>query len=132
MNRPAHYQRVEREWWVILDRAMKTLGELPPIDLQWSDAVGSKPRHFADAGNGLVRVHPKLEQQDITVIRGVLAHEVGHICDPYLEVNEFDSERRADKIAEMVTGWRIYYGVDTVQRAGPGARGVSPRPRGLK
>lgn len=123
---------------------------VPPVDVEVTSKVRLKPRHFADIDVNddpiLIRIHPDLETGPITRLRGVLAHEAGHLLDlVVLEEGPFrricrelgyrytkDEELRADILAEWATGWRIYYGPDLVQRAGTGARGISPRPSGLR
>lgn len=61
------------------------------------------------------------------VVRGLLAHELGHAADP--DVWLPGSEQRADDIAERATGHRIRYTRRLrVQTFGPG---IYPRPSDL-
>lgn len=125
-------RRVEDEWhWIALCLYENGVESLV---LEESTAMRVEPRHFADCGGGVVRVHPELEEQPISRIRGVLAHEAGHVLDREFDLfdEELDPERRADLLAFYLTGWTIYYDDELVQRAGPGARGTTPRPRGLR
>jgi len=113
---------------------------LPPIVIKMDCSFAKKPRHFA-AQQGLVpcTVHlcPDLAEQPITRIRGILYHEFGHIVQNLedmikgrVDTEDRDYEQDCDYKIEAVTGVRIYYDDDLLQRAGPGARG-KPRPKGL-
>lgn len=82
-----------------------------------------------------------LAEQPITRIRGILWHEMGHIIckvvGPPTDWEHpggfgFDEEQLADLAVEGLCEVTIYYDDDLVQRAGPGARGDSPRPKGLR
>jgi len=82
-----------------------------------------------------------LAEQPITRIRGVLWHEAGHIICDVLGLPEsweppagvgLDDEQQTDLAVFAVCGVRIYYDDDLVQRAGPGARGYTQRPGGLR
>jgi hypothetical protein len=82
-----------------------------------------------------------LAQQPITRIRGILWHEMGHIiCKVVGPPTDWeqpagfgaDEEQLADLAVEGLCGVTIYYDDDLVQRAGPGARGDFPRPKGLR
>jgi hypothetical protein len=131
-------KRVRAEWRRIAGYLLEV--EVRPPRLEESTAMRTKPRHFADYGSGIIRYHPELEDALLTNIRGVLLHEAGHVLDDELESEEVveicrgekDAEQRADILAQWLTGWTIWYGPDLVQRAGPGARGVRPRPRSLR
>jgi hypothetical protein len=82
-----------------------------------------------------------LAEQPITRIRGILWHEMGHIiCQVAGPPTDWeqpggfgaDEEQLADLAVEGLCGVTIYYDDDLVQRAGPGARGDFPRPKGLR
>lgn len=137
------------EWRSIYARVIGLYDNAPEVEVEITSDVREKPRHFADVELSrpvVLRLHPELISGNITRLRGVLAHEAGHILDLSLMGDqEFravcrrlgypyttDRERRADILAEWVTGWTIYYDGDLVQRAGPGARGTTPRPTRLR
>lgn len=102
--------------------------------------VHDLPRHYAMAGlektGPVVLVAPELANKPAVVQRGVLAHELGHVVAaltiPPKRHGHDAGEREADRIAEDALGMPIYYGKDGVQRMGKGAKGVRPRPRGLR
>lgn len=132
-------------WSDVLARALAVMPDLPEIKIVVDPSVRTKPRHYAAVTMGrspvLLAVHPDLEDQPISRLRGVLAHEMGHVADDHdgfasLGVSraavKHDPERAADALAEAITGWKIYYDEELVQRAGPGARGQRPRPPGLR
>jgi hypothetical protein len=106
-----------------------------------SSQVHDSPRHYGDASidreGPFVRVAPELARMPTSAINGVIAHELGHILvllkiEPMKQGHDA-AERQADRVAEKVFGKKIYYDrVDQVQRMGQGARGVRPRPKGLK
>jgi hypothetical protein len=75
----------------------------------------SKPMHVAI-------VRRLLDLPDRNVV-GVIRHELGHLADKRL--SDPGRERRADQIAEYVTGQRINYDANDIQTTG---RGRSPRP----
>jgi hypothetical protein len=58
-------------------------------------------------------------------VLGVLLHEFGHLVDTS---DAPGAERRADRIAERVSGMRISYDADDLQTVGEGTR---PRPAHL-
>lgn len=47
-----------------------------------------------------------LELDKETII-GLIIHEIGHLCDPFVESE--GREQRADDLAELITGHRISY-----------------------
>lgn len=92
-------------------------------------------RYYPD--RRLVTIAPELLEARDTMMRGVMAHEIGHACVmsglvPSRAGSYDEEEREADRAAKAVLGLTIYYGPDGVQRAGHGARGVTPRPAGLR
>ena len=111
---------------------------LPPIVVRMDCSFAEKPRHFAaQEGNSTIYLCPDLADQPITRIRGILYHEFGHVIqrmeklfNGHVELGDRDYEQDCDWKLEQVTGVRIYYDDDLLQRAGPGARGKK-RPRGL-
>lgn len=113
---------------------------LPPIVLSMDCSFAEKPRHFA-AQEGIspptIYLCPDLADQPITRIRGILYHEFGHIIQKLeklfngkVELDDRDYEQDCDYKIEAVTGIRIYYDDDLLQRAGQGAHGKK-RPKGL-
>lgn len=71
-----------------------------------------------------VTIAPKLLRQPEAVVRGVLAHELGHAL-AFCAGDVQHSERTADELAGAVVGVRIRYNAQDVQTAGAGR---SPRP----
>lgn len=132
-------KKVQRVFDEILSRARDITGRMPPpVDLEVDCSCRVKPRHFAcvdtSALVAVIYVCEDLNKQKISTIRGVLAHELGHVYyDVYhVAADERDPELGADLAAETVLGWRIYYDPESLtQRAGPGARGLFPRPKNL-
>lgn len=114
--------------------------DIPVPTLVVDEVAGDSERHYGyyDNEQNVIGVAPDLEDQPETLIRGVLAHELGHalvrLLLGYTDTRaRYDAaERQADRAAEDVLGLCIYYGPDGVQRAGKGARGVRPRPLGLR
>lgn len=100
------------------------------------DAGGGRHYAYYDRVLYVVGYSPYLEDASDALIRGVIAHEIGHVLVDKLELRGARgidaSERQADRVAEEMLGLRIYYGSDDVQRAGQGARGRRPRPCGLR
>lgn len=114
---------------------------LPPIVIRMDCSFAEKPRHFA-AQEGIapptIYLCPDLADQPITRIRGILYHEFGHIIQGLekmfkgrVDTENRDYEQDCDWKIEEVTGVKIYYDDDLLQRAGPGARGKK-RPKGLR
>lgn len=85
------------------------------------------PRAFAATDGDTVFVRPKLAEQKVERIDGVLMHEIGHViliqsgCEDH-------TERECDACAEGAFGVAICYDADDVQTTGLGVR---PRPRHL-
>lgn len=85
------------------------------------------PRAFAATDGDTVFVRPKLAEQGVERIDGVLMHEIGHViliqrgCEDH-------TERECDACAEGAFGVAICYDADDVQTTGLGVR---PRPRHL-
>jgi hypothetical protein len=122
---------------------------LPPIVVRTDCSHARTARNYAaimaDTRPVELYLCEDLAEQPITRVRGILWHEVGHVLD---ELNIWsptwdctaavaswqgsDSEQRADFLVAHCCGVCIYYDDDLVQRAGPGARGTWPRPRGLR
>jgi hypothetical protein len=131
-----------RELRVISEEVQEGLGlPLPPISIRMTCFFATKPRHFA-AQEGfrpaIIYLCPDLADEPITRIRGILYHEFGHLLQNYekaitgvVDQGGRDYEQDCDHKVEAVTGIRIYYDSERLQRAGPGARGRRPRPRGL-
>ena len=111
---------------------------LPPIVVRMDCSFAIKPRHFAaQEGVSTIYLCPDLADQPITRIRGILYHELGHIIQKLeklingrTELDNRDYEQDCDYKIEAITGVKIYYDDDLLQRAGPGARGKK-RPKGL-
>lgn len=113
---------------------------IPKVVIKPDCSCRKRKRHFACTDFSTdpvsILVCPDLVDEGISAIRGVLVHELGHLVEAtrwwYPFPKGLDAERRADILAEATTGWKVYYDQNTlVQRAGPGARGVWPRPKGL-
>jgi Zn-dependent peptidase ImmA (M78 family) len=106
--------------------------------LVFTSAAGDTARHYGyyDKTLNVIGLAPDIGDQPETLIRGVLAHELGHALVRLLKLGTargYDAEeRQADSVAEELLGLCIYYGPDGVQRAGKGARGTRPRPAGLR
>jgi len=137
------------EWESIYGQVEAMFPGSPEVLIEVTPEVREKPRHFADVELShpvVLRLHPELVTGKVSRLRGVLAHEAGHILDLGLLSDQgfqrvceslrvpysTDEERRADILAEWLTGWVIYYDEDLVQCAGPGARGMTPRPHHLR
>jgi hypothetical protein len=107
-----------------------------PPSIRVHGSAGDAGRHYAyyDRADNSITVSPDMEQAPETLIRGVLAHELGHAIIESAHVQPAgDPEQAADSFAEVFLGWHIYYDADDlVQRAGPGACGIRPRPAGLR
>jgi hypothetical protein len=137
------------EWNSIYAMLQQTFESDFRVVLVVDPTVRTEPRHYAAVTMGgnptLLYVHPDLYDAPVSLIRGVLAHECGHILDAQLTpasvrrlchdngvAYSSSEERRADALAEIALGWHIYYSrEDLVQRAGPGARGLVQRPQEL-
>lgn len=122
------------------DDAAKTHPQIKTAGLGVDSSIHKTPRDYGMAAlnkaGPMVYVAPELAQQPTSVIKGVLAHELGHVAawlGPYPVPKGYDAtERQADKIAEELFGLKLYYNKANVQCMGPGAKGTRPRPRGLK
>lgn len=132
--------RVLREFESLLDCYLRVMGRAPAIDLLVDSTVREKPRHFAavDLSSEPYQlfVHPDLEDQPLQRIRGILAHEFGHVADAEgmtcgCRICRGDLERLADCLAEVIFGVRIVYDDEDVQQVGRRTRGRWPRPKGL-
>lgn len=136
-------------WNVIYNQVLELLPKAPRVVVTITPELRTEPRNFADidleARPIELRLHPDIFCPPIARYRGVLAHEAGHLVAYCLGESgyktlcqrtglpSFDSEElRADQLAEVVTGWHIFYNPnDLVQRAGIGARGLAMRPKEL-
>ena len=85
------------------------------------------PRAFAATDGETVFVRPKLAEQKVERIDGVLMHELGHVI-LIQRGYEDHTERECDACAEGAFGVAICYDADDVQTTG---LGVHPRPRHL-
>jgi hypothetical protein len=110
--------------------------------------VHDTERHYAETGkNGRgqvwVTVAPSLGLLPMTKIVGVIRHELGHAAifhgfEPRVRgktarLAQYDRvERQADRVAEKLSGAKIYYDAKNIEVAGPGARGKRPRPAGFR
>lgn len=104
-----------------------------------NSTVHVSPRAFAmtHVSTRKIEVHvaPELALEPISVIRGVIRHEYGHVLAALTKKGAkskaYDAiERHADKIAEKVFKSKIYYdkrGVETTS-----STGTRPRPAGLR
>lgn len=85
------------------------------------------PRAFAATDGYVVYVRPKLAEQTVERIDGVLMHELGHVI--LIQSGYPDhTERECDACAEGAFGIAICYDADDVQTTGLGVR---PRPAHL-
>jgi hypothetical protein len=140
---------IDTIWLEVLVRCRDRIGVFPRVVIREDASLRTKPRHFAavstwsslhEEGPVVLYIHPELEHQKLSRLRGILAHEAGHIAIDHKLVTEkelpglkkLDSEVQADVAATYATGWKIYYDKSLVQLAGPGARGSWPRPDGLR
>jgi hypothetical protein len=122
---------------------------LPPIIVTMDCSHARSARNYAGivASGRPIRLYlcEDLAEQPVSRVRGILWHEIGHVlddlevwaptsdCDPAVATwRGLDSEQRADFLVCTVCGVRIFYDEGMVQRAGPGAKGEWPRPRGLR
>jgi hypothetical protein len=110
--------------------------------------VHDTERHYAMTGKNAkgevwVHVSPALGLLPISKVRGVIRHELGHAAilhgyEPMVSgktktLAQYDRrERQADKVAEQLSGAKIYYDAKTIQASGPGASGTRIRPKGLR
>jgi hypothetical protein len=150
---------VMRELERIFDRAAAAFDaiteDMPDVVVTTSCAHAVSKRNFAAVSplSDPVQLYlcADLTHQPITRIRGILWHEAGHVIlertrrafrqllgvfpledDPKHPLYGLDEEQKTDAIVQLTCGVKIYYDDDLVQRAGPGARGIRPRPAGLK
>lgn len=83
-----------------------------------------------------VHIAPELAFEPATVQRGIITHELSHasfLLGYGKAPADYDANERAtDRRAEEVTGLKIYYDKRGVEVAGKGAKGVRPRPDGLR
>lgn len=108
--------------------------------LQTHESAGDDGRHYGRyyPDDNLIVVAPDLEDAPDDLIRGVLAHELGHAIAAWLpeatrKLTYDENERYADSLAEDALGLLIYYDPDDlVQRTGAQVRGIRPRPKGLR
>jgi len=121
-------------------KAAEKYPKVVQTSLRLDPSIHKKPRSFGMAGieksGPTVYVAPELAKQSLTRIQGVLGHELGHIIVliGYLPAKRgYDAtERQADAVAEDAFGQKMFYGKDDVQAMGRGAKGVRPRPKGLR
>ena len=117
--------------------------KLPPIVVRTDCSFATSKRHFAGVitGNVVVMyVCPDLANQPISLIRGVLYHEMGHVLqfiEKQLkgknEMGDRDYEQDCDYKVEMTCGIKIYYDKSMVQRVGKKKKTwLMKRPRGLE
>lgn len=136
-------------------RWTEALDSLPPMvaltakPLTWS--FGSHPHFLTERGFAVTYDHgdrchvllaPKLREQTVERIEGIIRHELGHVFDFMFDADTLDvwarqragkvlsrtAERRADDIAAAIWGWGISYDDDQVQTLGIGQW---PRPEAL-
>lgn len=122
------------------EKMSKDFPKLMKVKLIADSTIHDSPRHFAmtRSDGAEVRVAPELAKEPLKVIRGVLIHELGHaaVGQGYVRIaNEknYDLvERQADKVAEGLSGLKIFYDKRGVEVAGPRVTGTRPRPKGLR
>lgn len=112
------------------------------LGLKVDPSIHDTERHFAMTGfmpgdrAPTVRIAPELAFEPVTVQRGIIIHEIAHSVRQlrYLPSPKGydENERATDKLAEKVTGLKIYYDSRGVEVAGRGAKGKRPRPAGLR
>jgi hypothetical protein len=112
------------------------------VGLRVDPTVHDTLRHFAVTGFmagervPTVRIAPELAFEPVTVQLGIIIHEIAHSVRmlKYLPSPKgYDANERAtDKLAEEITGLKIYYDSRGVEVAGRGAKGKRPRPAGLR
>lgn len=126
----------------------KQFPELISTGLKPDPKVHDTERHYAEAGKNKrgevwVRVAPALGLLPKSKIVGVIRHELGHAAiyhgyEPMVKgrtakLTQYDRrERQADRVAEKLSGHKIYYDAKGIEVSGPGARGKRPRPAGLR
>jgi len=137
-------EKLYQELRAVVDDAQACLGtpDMPTIILTLDCSFRKSPRNFAAVRAGdptEFYICPDLAEQPVTRIRGIFYHEMGHIFQQIEhsitgrnELHGRDYEQDADHKAEGICGVKILYDGDLVQRAGRGAFGFRPRPRGLK
>jgi len=117
--------------------------ELPPIVVRMDCSFATSGRNFAGViTDGVVVMYlcPDFAVQPISLIRGVLYHEMGHILQwiekqqtGSVDQGDRDYEQDCDYKIEMTCGVHIYYDEDMVQRVGKKERHWrSKRPKGLE
>ena len=108
----------------------------------------ASPRRYAsttgDGGNTCrIRFPPRIVDLPIEQVDAVIRHELGHVVDfivPFMELEEWAKsqgcedlpstpERKADALAELIWGERIFYDSALIQTFSPD--GISPRPEHL-
>jgi hypothetical protein len=80
---------------------------------------GSKARErdvaWFDLRDGDIYIVRRSLSRSLGCLRGVIRHELGHAADP--DIEKAGCERRADRIAELVTGVPIRYTKEGIQHA---------------
>ena len=112
------------------------------VGLKVDPTIHDSARHMAMTGIPVggtvptVAIAPELAFEPVTVQRGIIIHELAHAVRAFKYLPSpkgYDANERAtDKLAETVTGLKIYYDSRGVEVAGKGARGTAPRPAGLR
>jgi hypothetical protein len=86
-------------------------------DLAYAEPGGDPPT---------IVVLARLAGESAQVQRGILRHELGHVCDRWWRLP--GAEQRADDLAEDVCGRKVRYDSRDVQTTGAG---IWPRPKRL-
>lgn len=129
-------------------RARVTQLELAEITYDIGDSpLFASPRRYAsttgDGGNSChVRFPPRIVSLPMQQIDAVIRHELGHVVDfivPFMDLEEWAQsqgaflpstpERKADALAELIWGERIFYDAALIQTFD--SSGVTPRPEHL-
>lgn len=121
--------RLEGVFWVL--RGMMTaVYPRVSVGLCLDDAAGRRSRracaYCEELGDSryMIGIAPKMLEASSARVRGVLAHELGHVI-MLTEGKPKHSERDADLAAERLFGLQIAYDEEDIQTTGPGIR---PRP----
>jgi hypothetical protein len=146
----------EQKAWAVVQRVFKHeraamkkgFADLFYTGLKPDKKVHDTERHYAMTGKNAkgevwINISPALGLLPISKVRGVIRHELGHAAilhgyEPMVKgktktLAQYDRrERQADKVAEKLSGSKIYYDAKNIEASGPGAGGKRPRPKGLR
>jgi hypothetical protein len=115
---------VEREHFArVFPRVAQAVLTVSPRDCSPASRCAWRDFAWALVDEGEVHMSHRVLALPLENQIGLLRHELGHLADAH--VAEPWPEQRADDLAEVVTGKRIYYDARDLQTIGPGQY---PRP----